>query len=140
MISGTTLSNNTGTDPVNPAYTYFHTLPNHTATLQAGTSYQIQVTVGSFGSQNVAVWIDFNENGVFETPSERVGFTTSTIGSNGTGTFTLSLPCDPTPGLKRMRVRDVYSFSSIGSTIDPCANYGFGETEDYDVTIAPPPP
>lgn len=76
VITGTTLSNNSGTAPVNPAYTYFNTLPNHTGTLQAGTSYTIQVTVGTYGSQNVAVWIDFNENGVFE-PVERVGFTSS---------------------------------------------------------------
>ncbi|MBK9514342.1 MAG: T9SS type A sorting domain-containing protein [Flavobacteriales bacterium] len=137
VITGTTLSNNSGTAPVNPAYTYFNTLPNHTGTLQAGTSYTIQVTVGTYGSQNVAVWIDFNENGVFE-PVERVGFTSSSIASNGTGTFTLSLPCDPTPGVKRMRVRDVYA--TAGNTIDPCIDYFFGETEDYDVTIAPPPP
>jgi len=139
VIVGTTLANNTGTAPVNPAYTYFNTLPNHTASLQAGTSYTIQASVGTFGSQNIAVWIDFNEDGVFSTPSERVGFTTTVIAANGTGTFTLTLPCDPTPGLKRMRVRDVYSTSSIGSTMDPCINYGYGETEDYDVTILAPP-
>ncbi|MEZ4758103.1 MAG: GEVED domain-containing protein [Flavobacteriales bacterium] len=85
-----------------------------------------------------AVWIDFNANGLFETPAERVGFTTTAIAANGTGSFTLSLPCDPVPGVKRMRIRDV--FSQVGNTIDPCANYGYGETEDYDVTIAPPPP
>ncbi|MEZ4758097.1 MAG: GEVED domain-containing protein [Flavobacteriales bacterium] len=138
VIVGTTLSNNTGTDPVNPAYTFFNTLPNHTGTLVAGTSYPIQVTVGTYGGQNVAVWIDLNENGVFETPSERVGFTTTSIASGGTSTFTLSLPCDPTPGVKRMRVRDVWN--TPGSSIDPCLNYGFGETEDYNVTIDPPPP
>jgi len=137
VIVGTTLANNTGTSPTNPAYTYFNTLPNHTANLQAGTSYQIQVTVGTFGSQNVAVWIDFNENGLFETPNERVGFTTTSIGSGGTGTFTLSLPCNPTPGVKRMRIRDVWN--TAGNLIDPCINYGYGETEDYDVTIDPPP-
>lgn len=138
-IIGTTLSNNTGTAPVNPAYTYFVAPPaNLTGTLQAGTSYPIQVSVGSFGSQNMAVWIDFNENGVFETPGERVGFTTTSIGAFGTATFTLTLPCNPTPGVKRMRVRDV--FATAGNLIDPCANYSWGETEDYDVTITPPPP
>ncbi len=139
VIVGTTLSNNTGTSPVNPAYTYFTAPPaNLTGNLQAGTSYQIQISVGSFGGQNVAVWIDFNENGIFETPSERVGFTTTSIASFGTASFTLSLPCNPTPGLKRMRVRDVWN--TTGSLIDPCLNYGWGETEDYDVTILPPPP
>ena len=138
-ITGTTLSNNTGTDPVNPAFTFFNTLPNHTGTLQAGTSYGIQITYGSFASQHCAVWIDFNENGVFETPGERVGFTTAASTSSfETAAFTLSLPCNPTPGVKRMRVRNVYF--TAGNTIDPCANYGYGETEDYNVTVSAPPP
>ncbi len=137
VIVGTTLANNTGTSPTNPAYTYFNTLPNHTADLQAGTSYTIQATVGTFANQNIAVWIDFNEDGVFATPAERVGFTTTSIGGGGTGSFVLSLPCDPTPGVKRMRVRDVWN--TAGNLIDPCANYGYGETEDYDVTILAPP-
>ncbi|MEZ4839069.1 GEVED domain-containing protein [Flavobacterium sp.] len=132
-ILGTTLANNTGTDEVNPAYTFFNTLPNHTAVLQAGTSYTVSVTVGSFGSQNVAAWIDYNDNGVFET-SERIGFTTSSIGSNGTATFPIVLTCDPPLGIHRLRVRDVYS--TAGNIIDPCATYGFGETEDYLVEIS----
>jgi hypothetical protein len=139
VITGTTLSNNTGTAPVNPAYTFFNTLPNHTGTLAAGTSYPIQVTYGSFTGQQVAVWIDFNENGVFETPSERVGFSTAASSvAFQTVSFTLSLPCNPTPGPKRMRVRNVWN--TAGNTINPCINYGWGETEDYTVTVAPPPP
>ncbi len=137
VIQGTTLANNTGTAPVNPAYTYFNTLPNHTATLQAGTSYTIQATVGTYSGQDIAVWIDFDEDGVFAHPGERVGYTTTSIGSNGTGSFILALPCNPVPGVKRMRVRDVWL--QAGNTIDPCATYGFGETEDYDVTISAPP-
>ncbi|MBK9174970.1 MAG: fibronectin type III domain-containing protein [Flavobacteriales bacterium] len=42
-----------------------------------------------------------------------------------------------TPGVKRMRIRDVWN--TAGNLIDPCINYGYGETEDYDVTIDPPP-
>src|SRR5690606_24796693 len=49
-----------------------------------------------------------------------------------------SLPCDPVPGDYRMRVRDV--FNQAGNTMDPCASYDYGETEDYTITIAPPPP
>jgi len=138
-IPGTTLANNSGTDPVNPAYTYFTGQPNYTADLQAGTTYNISVTYGSFASQQCAVWIDFNGDGVFETPSERVGFTTSnSVGSFATVSFPITLPCDPVPGTYRMRVRNVYA--TAGNTIDPCATYTWGETEDYDVTILPPPP
>jgi hypothetical protein len=132
VINGTTLSNNSGTNPVNPAYTYFTGQPNFTADLQAGGTYTVSVTVGTFGNQNMAAWIDYNDNGVFET-NERVGFTTTAIGANGTATFTITLACNPPLGTHRMRIRDVWN--TPGNTIDPCASYGYGETEDYDVTI-----
>lgn len=135
-IIGTDLANNSGTAPVNPAYTYFTGQPNYTATLQAGSSYTVSVTVGSFGSQNIAAWIDYNDNGVFET-SERIGTTgsgTAAIGSNGTATFPIVLACNPPLGVHRMRVRDVWL--TAGTSIDPCISYGWGETEDYDVTIS----
>lgn len=131
-ISGTTLSNNTGTAPVNPAYTYFSGQPNYTATLQAGSSYVVSVTVGTFGSQNMAAWIDYNDNAIFEA-SERIGFTTASIGSNGSATFNIVVSCSPPLGTHRLRIRDVYA--TAGNLIDPCASYGYGETEDYDVTI-----
>src|SRR5690606_7851780 len=132
VISGTTLANNTGIAAVNPAYTYFSPdVPSQTATLMAGSSYDVTITVGTFGSQNVAVWIDFNNNGFFET-SERIGYTTSSIAANSPATFPIILPCDPVPGDYRMRVRDV--FSTSGNLIDPCLSYGYGETEDYTIT------
>lgn len=124
------LSNDTGTSPTNPAYTYFST---PTATLQAGNTYNVTITVGTFGSQNVAVWIDYNDNGIFET-NERVGYTTASIGSNGTASFPITLACNPPLGTHRMRVRDVYG--TTGNLIDPCNQYGYGETEDYDVTVS----
>ena len=135
-ILGTTLANNTGTAPVNPAYTYFTGQPNYTADLQAGTTYTLEVSNGSFSGQNIAVWIDFNGNGVFETPAERIG-TGAIPGANSSVQFPIALPCDPTPGTYRMRVRDVWNLTP--TLIDPCATYGFGETEDYDVTVLPPP-
>lgn len=142
QIVGTTLLNNTGTAPVNPAYTYFPPNPpfnTQTGELTAGTTYNINITYGSFTTQHSAVWIDFNQNGIFETPSERVGFTTSTSTTGfQTVSFPISIPCNPTPGVYRMRVRNVYS--TAGNIIDPCATYGYGETEDYDITILPPPP
>ena len=137
VINGTSLSNNSGTAATNPAYTYFTGQPNYTTTLQAGSSYTVTVTIGSYGSQNIAAWIDYNDNGTFET-TERIGTTgSSTSGiatGNGTASFGISLACNPPLGTHRMRVRDVWLTS--GTSIDPCASYGYGETEDYDVTIS----
>ncbi len=130
-ITGTTLSNNTGTAPVNPSYTYFNGQPNYTAVLQSGASYTMNITVGTFANQNIAVWIDSNNDGIFGS-DEMIGYS-QPIGANGTGTFTITLGCADSGGTRRMRVRDVWS--TTGASIDPCLNYGYGETEEYDVTV-----
>lgn len=132
VITGTSLANNTGTAPVNPAYTHFTGQPNYTATLFPGVLYEINVTVGTYQQQNIAVWIDYNDDFVFA-PEERVGYTLTEIGSNETGTFSILLDCTAPSGVHRMRVRDVWN--TAAENIDPCANYGYGETEDYDITI-----
>lgn len=132
VIQGTDLSNNSGAVIDGPSYTYFTGQPNYTAELQAGNSYTVEVTVGPFGNQNMAVWIDYNDNGLFEA-NERVGFTSASIAAEGTATFTITLACNPPLGTHRMRVRDVWNLP--GTDIDPCIIYGYGETEDYDVTI-----
>lgn len=131
-IVGTTLSNNSGTATTGASYTFFTGQPNYTASLQAGSTYNVSVTVGSFGGQNLAAWVDYNDNYIFE-PSERIGFTTTSIAANGTATFSITLACNPPLGNHRLRIRDVWNTN--GNLVDPCANYGWGETEDYVVTI-----
>lgn len=140
-IAGTTLSNNSGTAATNPAYTFFTGQPNYTCDLVAANSYTVNVTIGTWGSQGIAAWIDYNDNNIFEA-SELIGSTATTIGTgtggtpipaNHTASFTINLSCTPPLGTHRMRVRDVYFVN--GPTIDPCATYTFGETEDYLVNI-----
>ncbi|RZJ65500.1 MAG: T9SS type A sorting domain-containing protein [Flavobacterium sp.] len=131
-ITGTTLSNNTGTEPVNPYYTFFSGQPNYTAELVVGGSYQLNVTVGTYGAQHSTAWIDYNDDTVFA-EEERIGFSEGEIGSLETAVYTIVLSCDASPGTHRLRIRNVWNTDSW--TIDPCANYGYGETEDYDVTI-----
>lgn len=138
VITGTTLANNTGTDPVNPFYTYFTGQPNLTATLQSGTSYTMQVSNGSAGTGNVAVWIDYNNNELFE-ESEKVAFTTASMAGSSTVDLNFTVPCMPQTSIRRMRVRYVWGSANPGSTMDPCASYSWGEVEDYDVTIQATP-
>ena len=130
-ITGTTLNNNSGTAAGGPYYTYYSNLP--AAVMQAATSYQVQVTCGSYAYQAFAVWIDYNDNFTFEA-SEKVGFSTAyTTTGFQTVSFNINLACTPPLGLHRMRVRGVYY--TPGASIDPCATYYYGETEDYNVNI-----
>jgi hypothetical protein len=143
QIVGTTLSNNTGFVAGTPSYTFYTGQPNYTATLLPSSSYTLQVSTGEWGSQGFAAWIDYNDDGIFGA-TELVGATPTTIGTgvtpgviNASSSFTIALACTPPAGVHRMRVR--CAFFQNGATMNPCALYGYGETEDYLITIAPAP-
>ena len=142
-IIGTTLSNNTGFVTGIPSYNFFTGQPNYTATLLPSASYSLAISTGEFGSQGYAAWIDYNDDGVFST-NERIGYTIGTIGFgytigqvNDSSTFVISLSCSPPAGSHRLRIRGAYYID--GNQIDPCIFYSYGETEDYEITIANPP-
>ena len=142
-IEGTTLANNTGFVAGGPSYTFFTGQPNYTATLTPSNSYNLNISTGEWGSQGYAAWIDYNDDGIFSI-TERIGFTQGTIGAgftagqiNASSTFIISLACTPPAGSHRLRIRGAYFID--GDQIDPCIEYGYGETEDYQITIAAPP-
>ena len=142
-IEGTTLSNNTGFVAGTPAYTFYTGQPNYTATLVPSNSYNLNISTGEWGDQGYAAWIDYNDDGIFDT-TERIGYTVGTIGIglttgqiNDSSSFVISLACTPPAGIHRLRIRGVFAID--GDQIDPCLEYGYGETEDYEITIAAPP-
>ncbi len=143
-IVGTTLSNNTGTVQGGPSYTFFTGQPNFTANLLPSTTYQVNVSVGTWGDQHIRAWIDYNDDGIFSS-SEIIGQSVIALNQGNTGpfppaSFSIALACNPPAGPHRMRIRSVWSTNAtFFETIDPCASYGFGETEDYIVTILPAP-
>jgi hypothetical protein len=142
-IVGTTLSNYTGFVAGGPSYTFFTGQSNYTTTLVPSNSYNLNISTGEWGSQGYAAWIDYNDDGIFDI-TERVGFTVGTIGNgytqgqiNASSSFAISLACSPAAGSHRLRIRGVYFVD--GDQIDPCDEYSYGETEDYQITIAAPP-
>lgn len=118
-----------------PDYELFAPVPGKTAALTADgtTNYPISLKVGTYCCSNyIAAWIDFNKNGSFLDPGEKIAQSGSL--SNGqvyNAVFTV--PVTATTGTTRMRVREVW----ITPNIDPCNQYTYGETEDYVVTILP---
>ena len=142
-IEGTTLANNTGFVSGTPAYTFYTGQPNYTATLVPSNSYNLNISTGEWGDQGYAAWIDYNDDGIFDT-TERIGYTVGTIGTgltlgqiNDSSSFIISLACTPPVGVHRLRIRGAFYID--GDQIDPCLQYGYGETEDYEITIAEPP-
>lgn len=105
--------------------------------LEPGETYTLQWETG-YTDQDASMWIDFNNNREFET-SERL-ITDFNLASAGTFYNTnFTLPAEIFPGSKRMRIRANWQNSSS----DPCANFTYGETEDYTIIIViattPPP-
>jgi len=121
-----TINNATGASS-SPYYTYYSSMSTD---LTPGSAYTITLSPGTYSSGNyVAVWIDFDQNGVFDA-TEKLG-TISISPTPATGTITFTVPATAAAGNTRMRVREVWNNSSF----DACTSYSYGETEDYNVNI-----
>jgi PKD repeat protein len=108
-------------------------------TLSKGTQYTISVSPaigtnpGAYTDDEIAVWIDYNNDFTFSS-TERVGYVIVATGWSNQLTFTV--PTTAITGAVRMRVRISYSNPAQGGApIDPCAVAAFGETEDYTINI-----
>ncbi len=105
--------------------------------------YAAQTLTCNFQSGNVygegfAVFIDWNQNNIFDIPTERVCGTPGVPSAGTWYAMTYTIPSSQPNGIYRMRVRSAYA--TAGNTIDPCLNYGYGEVEDYNVYIGVTPP
>jgi hypothetical protein len=124
-------------------YTSGAGIPAAPAMIQS-TSVSGSITIGSCGTFNytsgAAIFIDWNQNGLFTDAGEMVwnNGTLSNINCVPATTVPVSftVPGTATPGLTRMRIVNVEN--TAGVNINPCGNYGYGETEDYLVQILGP--
>ena len=115
-----------------PFYTLYPSTGSTTTSLATGSTQTISLSSGTFPfNQNMAVWIDYNQNGVFSDPGEKLGEVLNVPQFPATSTITFTVPGAALGGATRMRVRDVY----FSTNLDPCLNYSYGETEDYVVNI-----
>jgi hypothetical protein len=103
-----------------------------TDTLWPGMSYTLNVGfLYPYGYDQGAGWIDWDQNGTFDT-SELIALTTNSTG--GSATFTVPLTATAGTTGFRVRVNDYnYTYSS---THGACDDDNYGETEDYVITIA----
>lgn len=94
-----------------------------------GNTYSGSISNWYSCCQYARIWIDYNNNGVFET-SESI-FTSGEYYDGLPATFSFTVPMGITPGTKTLRVRSVYGTTGI----DPCTTYDYGETHDYSILI-----
>lgn len=154
--TGSNLSDATIFSSINTSTGYLNrTATVAPVTLYRGGNYASTVTWGSASSyQEAQVWIDFNDNGTFESSEEVTpvtGFTTSST-ANPTN-LSISIPATASLGMHLMRVRAIWenTGTTLGTApahLDPCLiNYGSanpqyysGDAIDYKVVIQNPPP
>ncbi len=124
---GGILNNATGAS-ASPYFTYYTT---PTATIVAGTPDTLYVKLGTYTSNDVAVWIDYNQDNVFDA-AEKIGeFDNQSAGA--IVAFGVNAPISAFNGVTRMRIQEADQ-GTIGGML-PCTAYSFGETEDYNITI-----
>ncbi|MCZ2276747.1 MAG: GEVED domain-containing protein [Bacteroidia bacterium] len=132
-VSFGTINNTTTCDNMGNGYTLF-TSPN--PLFVQGQSYALSVTAGTTWAEGVAVWIDYNHNGVFEA-SELVlnGYTGNAPQTYSTN---VTIPLNATGGTTRMRVRCAYATDPANNSDPSCIQVSYGETEDYCIMIGDP--
>lgn len=128
---------NSSTNGTNPDGAFSDSTCNLVATLSAASN-TINITVGTTNAQQIQAWIDFNNDGTFSTPSERIA--NSISGVNGLQSFNFTIPNLPPPNatvtntLLKMRVMDDF----VGAaTPTPCVTPTYGQSENYGIIILP---
>ena len=102
-------------------------------TVIQGSIQPITVDISNFFTGDlVRVWIDFNQNGSFTDPGERVVATTS---STNPAVANITIPVTASIGPTRMRIRMYWQPSDPDP--GPCGNTIYGQVEDYTVNIQP---
>ncbi|MCX6319937.1 MAG: choice-of-anchor J domain-containing protein [Bacteroidetes bacterium] len=128
-----TLDNASGCSAGPPAGYADYTAAVAAPVVYSGALSAITVNVPTLFTEQLAVWIDYNQNGQFEV-NEYTNLGSNT-GTGGIVNGNISIPATALSGVTRMRVRVRFS-TALGSG-DACSGYTFGETEDYNINIQP---
>lgn len=112
-------------------------------TILAGTTVNGSITLKSCGNfpykTGFAIFIDYNRNGIFDLPDEKVASGAPITSEMGNGTvrpFSFTVPISTFGGVMMMRVVAVENEDGSTGQISPEGTYFWGETEDYLIRIS----
>lgn len=130
IISNVTFANINNNSTATTGYEDFTQVVGN---VTAGSTYAFTAsyTGTSFSSDQVSVWIDFNNDKDFNDAGEQVLVSTANV-SPWTGSIVI--PANATPGINRMRVR-LNDSTGLVSNSTPCGSSSFGQVEDYNLNI-----
>jgi hypothetical protein len=109
-----------------------------TGSLAPGQTYTVAVGSGNADPVSTQLWIDFNNDGIFQSTESLGGITNF----SGASTFTITIPANETPGIYRLRVAVAYDngFTSGHSlypnypNIEPCPGTNPSVDPEYQET------
>ena len=119
---------NSGSGCSDDGYGNFTTM---TTDLAQGETYDLTITTG-YSNQYIRVWIDLNDDYVFDTNSDELILDNHLIASVGTEVIPVTIPSNANLGSHVMRAKA--NWNSIVPD-DACEATSYGETEDYTVAI-----
>jgi PKD repeat protein len=125
-------------DSYTPADTSYndYTISGPMTNLTKGTTYSITVYTGPtafYYNMFYAAWIDYNNDGDFSDAGENIfQHEVTTLSEIISKSFTV--PTGASILKTRLRIRCTYTTASP-FTVDPCASYTYGESEDYTVGL-----
>ncbi|MBS1938393.1 MAG: choice-of-anchor J domain-containing protein, partial [Bacteroidetes bacterium] len=131
-VSINTLNSTTAACVPAPGYT----MKSATTTLAKGNTYALNVATivdATYPNAIVSVWIDWNADGTFAASEWTQVYT-----SAASGTVNITVPMTAVEGSTRMRIRSRGAGNQNGAG-DACLSMGSGTTEDYCITVGPPP-
>ncbi|MBK7764066.1 MAG: hypothetical protein IPI46_12090 [Bacteroidetes bacterium] len=118
-VVGTTLNNITGPGACTNTYSQFPQSGSTTALLIPGASYTVNIGTPSASSTSQgAVWIDYNQNGIFE--ASEFTFISNNILAGSTAGGTVIIPVTATSGSTGMRVRTDWAGTTLLTATDAC--------------------
>jgi len=137
-ISADDGANGCNTEPANGPNGYADrtNLSTDLANLAGSNVYTLKAQqnwTGGAGVEALSVWIDFNDNGIFEASEQLISgefFQSDNVLEN----FILTIPVGAALGTHILRAKAIDT-SATGDINDPCSDYDYGETQDYTVVI-----
>ena len=117
---------------------YYHDYTALTTTMQTGTPYVITMQAG-YSSTYVDIWVDLNNNNVFDQPGERLVNDFVCASSYTNYTTNITIPMGTSVGNHRLRFRTEWA----GAVTDPCTSHYYGNAADFTINVTaggPPPP
>ncbi|MGK0385501.1 MAG: hypothetical protein ACI849_000103 [Patiriisocius sp.] len=88
-----------------------------------------------FGNSNFNIWIDFNDNDVFEANEMIADGTTGAADSDTSFVVDFSSISTTTTGMHTMRVRGGDENNGTGDVSDPCSDLQYGRTNDFTANV-----